>query len=162
MDSKQAAFEKVINQHIRLIYKVAGNYFFDDESRADVAQEIMLQLWRSFDRYDDRFAPSTWIYKVALNTAISFVRKASSRPKLETNIDEDVFEFQSEQNQSSDGDIESIMKSLNKFERAIVLLHLDGLNFEQIGEVLSLSATNVGSRLSRIKKKLNQTVSRSH
>lgn len=162
MDSKQAAFEKVINQHIRLIYKVAGNYFFDDESRADVAQEIMLQLWRSFDRYDDRFAPSTWIYKVALNTAISFVRKASSRPKLETNIDEDVFEFQSEQNQSSDGDIETIMKSLNKFERAIVLLHLDGLNYEQIGEVLSLSATNVGSRLSRIKKKLNQTVSRSH
>ena len=162
MDSKQAAFEKVINQHIRLIYKVAGNYFFDDESRADVAQEIILQLWRSFDRYDDRFAPSTWIYKVALNTAISFVRKASSRPKLETNIDEDVFEFQSEQNQSSDGDIETIMKSLNKFERAIVLLHLDGLNYEQIGEVLSLSATNVGSRLSRIKKKLNQTVSRSH
>lgn len=162
MDSKQAAFEKVINQHVRLIYKVAGNYFFDDESRADVAQEIMLQLWRSFDRYDDRFAPSTWIYKVALNTAISFVRKASSRPKLETNIDENVFEFQSEQNQSSDGDIETIMKSLNKFERAIVLLHLDGLNYEQIGEVLSLSATNVGSRLSRIKKKLNQTVSRSH
>lgn len=152
MDSKQAAFEKVINQHIRLIYKVAGNYFFDDESRADVAQEIMLQLWRSFDRYDDRFAPSTWIYKVALNTAISFVRKASSRPKLETNIDEDVFEFQSEQSQSSDGDIETIMKSLNKFERAIVLLHLDGLNYEQIGEVLSLSATNVGSPCRALRK----------
>ena len=162
MESKQAAFENLINQHIRLIYKVAGNYFFDEESRADVAQEIMLQLWRSYDRYDDRFAPTTWIYKVALNTAISFVRKASSRPKLETNMEQAVFEFQEAAHQSTDQDIETIMQSLNKFERAVVLLHLDGLNYEQIGEALSLSATNVGSRLSRIKKKLNQTVKRSH
>ena len=75
----QAHFTAIVNEHKGLIYKVAGAYCTDAEDRKDLVQEILLQLWRAFPRYDPQFKRSTWMYRIALNTAISFYRKDHRR-----------------------------------------------------------------------------------
>ena len=79
--STQERFVLLLQEHKKIIYKVANAYCGNADYRADLEQEIMAQLWRSFERYDDRYRFSTWMYRVALNVAISFSRSAARRTR---------------------------------------------------------------------------------
>ena len=78
MDKKNDIFLNVIDNHKGIIYKIANSYCREQEVREDLVQEIIIQLWQSFDSYNDQFKYSTWVYRIALNTAISYYRKALS------------------------------------------------------------------------------------
>jgi RNA polymerase sigma factor (sigma-70 family) len=123
-------------------------------------QEIVYQLWRAFPSYRREAAAITWIYRIALNTAISALRKRSRRPahvSLEAVAEVPAPDAPA----TGDGRLELLsraMRSLGAVERALLMCYLDGLTYSQIGDVLGISETNVGARLSRTRAKLQELV----
>jgi RNA polymerase sigma-70 factor (ECF subfamily) len=149
--------------HKGIIYKVANAYCANPENRKDLVQEIILQLWRSFDRYDKRFQHSTWIYRIALNVAISFYRKEFTRKA----ISESVPEFIIEPDVSSGTDpteegirfLHQFISELKELDKALMLLYLEGKSQREIAEIMGITETNTATRISRIKAILKQRFS---
>jgi len=144
-----------------IIYKVSNSYCPDIESRKDLAQEIVIQLWQSMDKYDPQYKFSTWVYRIALNMAISFYRKENTRNSRTTSIDETLidiaFELESKNEQESQLNLlNQFIQQLDKLNKALILLYLDGHNYDEIGNILGISASNVGTKINRIKKKLKR------
>lgn len=126
----------------------------------DLVQEIILQLWLSFDRYDHQFKYSTWIYRIALNTAISFYRKgvverkysAALLPQYE-NIIAGKADYEQNPNLKL---LHQFIQELKEIDKALILLYLEEMSHKEISAVVGISPTNVGTRLSRIKKILQK------
>lgn len=160
MDKNRDIFISILDNHKRIIFKIVNSYCRDTEDRQDLIQEIIVQLWISFDKYDDRFKLSTWIYRIALNTSISFYRKNKARkqstvtvsPILETTLkaddpDTDNRDFKK---------LQGFIQQLKEVDKALILLYLDGLAQKEIAEIIGISPTNVGTKIERIKRKLKQ------
>ncbi len=156
-------FVKLIESNKGIIYKVANSYCQNVDDRKDLIQEIMIQLWRSFERYDDKFKISTWMYRIALNVAISFYRKQSSRNKIiQLGIDEILQIPEVVETKLYDKKINQLYKfisGLNKLNKAIMLLYLEDESYKTIAESLGITETNVATKVSRIKKILKQQFS---
>ncbi|MFK7925279.1 MAG: RNA polymerase sigma factor [Bacteroidia bacterium] len=153
-------FLEVVENHKALIYKVAHAYCKDHEDRKDLIQEVLIQLWRSFERYDAQYKLSTWIYRIALNVAISWYRKTNSRAKLEAPIAEElIYLFKDAEEAEVDENLEllqAFIAQLNKLDRALILLYLEDKSQKEIAEILGLSVSNVSTKVGRIKAKLRQ------
>ena len=151
-------FISVIKTHQKLIYKVCYSYCSNQDHRKDLQQDILLQLWRSFSKFDGRVKMSTWIYRVALNTAISFYRKDQKHDHKTDVFDEQIISISdTEVELEKDENLALLLhfiEQLNEMDKALVLLYLDGNKYSEIGDVLGLSESNVATKLSRIKKKL--------
>lgn len=121
-------------------------------------QEIVIQLWRSRDKYDDSFALSTWIYRIALNVSISAFRK-SSRRQNSASLN-DAIELVAAPGQFSDSDeilqLHRFIGELKELDRALMLLYLDRKSHKDMANILGLTTTNVATKLARIKKTLKQ------
>lgn len=157
MDEKK--FISIINTHKGLIFKVCNSYCTSSE-RKDLEQEILIQLWNSFDLYDGRIKISTWIYKIALNTAISYYRKGIVEKKRNSIVRESVLLF-SAYDHELDENIKLLYKyieKLNSIEKAIVLLYLDNYSYQEISDIIGLSRTNISTKINRIKTKLKKTI----
>jgi len=158
-EEKTAEFEAMLDQYRGLIYKIALNYCASKDDLNDLLQEIAIQLWRSFHKYNPEFKFSTWIYRIALNTSISFLRKTSSREKYIVQSDSVLIEeFADEESKHEQILIRSILRKLEKYPRALLLLHLEGLDYQEISEILNISPSNVSTKISRIKKQLARLV----
>ena len=150
-------FINLINDHRALIFKVCNIYCHETETRRDMFQEVVLQLWRSFPGFKRESSNSTWIYKVALNTAISNFRKETKRvgkssiTALEFEIHDMSFDPD-----SLDNSLQQAINKLNDLEKAIIMLYLDENSYEEMSEILGLSTSNIGVRINRIKKKLTK------
>jgi RNA polymerase sigma-70 factor (ECF subfamily) len=154
-------FETWLRQHGGLILHVARAYTATDEDREDLAQEILLQLWRSLPRFEGRAKESTWIYRVALNTALAWRRADSRRrqrftPLLEV---EDIPADETGRRAQLDNEealkrLYAAIRALPKVDAALVMLHLDGLSYRETAEVLGISESNVGVKLTRARKAL--------
>ena len=156
-NNKEARFESLLSEHKGILYKIARSYSYCREDQLDLIQDITLQLWRSFDSYDPAFKLSTWVYRVAMNTAISFLRSDSLRNKHHITTDVMLIdEPQESGNEELMLEIQRMLQRLNKFDRAMFIMHLDGLDYAAISDVLKISASNVATRLSRIKQQLNK------
>ena len=159
-EAADASFLALLESQKRTLYKVAYLYCRDPEERRDLIQEIAIQLWRAHPTYDGRAALSTWTYRVAVNVAISFRRKEGRRIRdtapLELGLDiaaaDSAFDADSERMR----ELRALIDSLDEMSRALVLLHLEGLDHAEIAEVLGLTATNVSTRLNRIKQTLHR------
>ncbi|HYF30170.1 MAG TPA: sigma-70 family RNA polymerase sigma factor [Chitinophagaceae bacterium] len=154
-------FIELINQNRGLIFKVCNLYCDDEENRKDLFQEVVLQLWRSFSAFRKECATSTWIYRVALNTAISNFRKESKKPsKQPLGLSE--FEIPDIPAGNDDRENKSMLKlaieKLTEIEKAIIMLYLDEKSYEEISEIVGISISNVGVRLNRIKNKLSNLI----
>ena len=153
-------FIEIVNQNRALIYKVCNLYCRDPEQRKDLFQEVVLQLWKSFPGFKKQAGHSTWIYRVALNTAISNFRKSSRQPEgndlssLEFEIP-DMYETTGEEKRSA---LHEAIDKLTEIEKAVIMLYLDEKSYEEISEVIGISISNVGVRLSRIKNKLTKLI----
>ncbi|MDQ2076100.1 RNA polymerase sigma factor [Marinimicrobium sp. ABcell2] len=153
--SKDNEFETVLAEHRALIYKIASGYSRNSDDLEDLTQEIALQLWRSFDRYDPQYRFSTWIYRIALNVSISYLRKKTTYDRRHTNQDQPLLEqAASAPDCSILYELNQILSRLNKFDRALIMLDMDGLSYAEIAEIMSISPSNVGTKLSRIKRRL--------
>lgn len=157
-------FNQVIKAHAQIIYKVTTIYTRNAQDQQDLYQEVVLQLWRSFAKFRGEAKISTWVYRVALNTAISGLRKKKKLLNV-VSIDQAVFA----QTESVDPIFEERLRmlyqsidGLSSLEKGLILLFLEDRNYEEIAEIIGISVSNVGTRLSRIRQKLKTKVKAAH
>jgi len=161
----QDRFLSLLDEHRKILYKIAASYCRSSADREDLAQEMVVQLWRSFASYDDRCRFSTWMYRVALNVAISYQRREVRRSRHTVPAAESILEIAAEETDSTAlGDdlrrLRQLVEQLGPLDRALVLLYLDGNRYDAIAEVLGISETNVGTKLGRIKQRLRRDLLR--
>ena len=157
----QERFQTLVDEHKKILYKVCNSYCRDRGARDDLAQEIIIQLWRSFDRFDERYRFSTWMYRIALNVAISFYRRENTRTRYLISDEEHLLEAIDEKENQPD-DIRLLyefIEGLDPLNKALVLLYLDGNNYQEIANVLGISETNAATKINRLKNKLKQELS---
>jgi len=147
----------------RALYKVASSWCRDPQDRADLLQEMVVQLWRSFERYDERMPFPTWAYRIALNVAISFRRREMRRQRDLVPLEEFGLDVADADRALADAssDVRRLLEriaTLDELSRALVLLHLEGHRHAEIGEVLGISEGNVATRLGRIKERLRRSM----
>jgi len=158
MTIKEKQYIAMINLNQSMIYKVASLYTKNKEDREDLRQEIALQLWKSFDSFKDKSQRSTWLYKVAMNTAIQFLKKEKRSIKKRTLGDAEMFISDREFDNSEDAiqELHKSIQNLNTLEKGIILLYLEEKNHKEIAEIVGISVSNVGTKIQRIKKKLKK------
>ncbi|MEO8447553.1 MAG: RNA polymerase sigma factor [bacterium] len=161
MNRDSQTFLNVIESNKGIIYKVANSYCKDDDNRKDLIQEIIIQLWLSFTKYDEKFKLSTWMYRIALNVSISFYRKEHTRSRINEPFPDDILYFNDEPSDRSETETDVVLlnkfiKELKEIDRAIIILHLEGNSQQETADILGFTATNVSTRISRIKQQLKQ------
>lgn len=154
MTARQQEFETLLAQHVGIVYRIVRTYSRNSDDQQDLAQEIKLQLWNSFSKWDRSRTFSTWIYRIALNTAISWLRKHSLRNRLSTPLDEQT--TAAAPANDARFELDEIISRLDPMNQALLLLYLEELPHEEIGEVLGISAANVATRISRLKQQLHE------
>ncbi|MCG2612686.1 sigma-70 family RNA polymerase sigma factor [Terrimonas sp. NA20] len=159
---KKTRFTKLITQNEGLIIKVASLYTNSQQDQEDLFQEIVFQLWKSFDSFNDQSKISTWMYRVAMNTAIynlkSIKKKVNTIP-----IETSAYHLPDEKDKSAEQRIRVLYDSLqilNLLDKGIILLYLEGKNHQEIAEITGISPSNVGTRIGRIKEKLKQQITK--
>jgi RNA polymerase sigma-70 factor (ECF subfamily) len=158
--NKEDKFLSVIESHKGILYKVANNYCKNREDRKDLIQEIIYQLWKGFDNYNPQFQYSTWIYRISLNVAISFYRKQRTITQNKVDIDgsllvvsDILFNPEMEDNLNL---LQQFIYELKEMDKAIMLLYLEQKSHKEIAEIIGISESNVGTKVSRIKMLLTQ------
>lgn len=146
-------FIKMIQQNEGVIYKVASFYADKEHPIGDLYQEVVLNLWKAFPSFRGESKYSTWIYRIALNTCVSFYRRSK---KNVTYVDISFDVPETVENNEQLQELYRLINRLGKIERALVLLYLDDKSYKEIGEITGLTVTNVATKLSRIKDKLKQ------
>lgn len=158
-DEQQKQFEKVIEQHKGILYKVARTYCQNENDRPDLIQEILIQLWVSFHRYNDRYKITTWIYRISLNVAISFYRKNSGKISENLPLDENLPLAEGDDKREDDQPLhllEKFINELKEIDRALMFLYLEEKNYREISEILGISESNASTKVGRIKDSLKQ------
>ncbi len=148
----QSAYMTLIKENSGIIHKVIRLYIDNAEDQKDLYQEILLQAWHSFTRFDGRSKFSTWLYKVSLNTVLTFRRKNDRLPT----DDLEKAAYTTAQGEKND-DTELLLmaiKEMGETDRAIVSLHLDGYENEEIADITGLTKNHVAVKLHRIKQQL--------
>ena len=160
MDKKDN-FITAINENQGLIFKAASIYTNNNEDKNDLSQEIIYQLWKSFDTFQQKSSLSTWIYRVALNVAIYHLKTSKRKIKIEP-LDKQFLNFHEPNNNNEIEEKWQLFKqhidTLNLLDKGIVLLYLENKSHEEIGQIIGISTSNVGTKLSRIKEKLKQQI----
>ncbi|HEY4108469.1 sigma-70 family RNA polymerase sigma factor [Puia sp.] len=141
-----------------ILYKISASYCRNAGDREDLMQEMLYQLWRSGPRFDENQKFSTWMYRIALNVAISFYRKANrsgvtvaldAEAHFADNNGDEVLEQRMEV-------LQRFIQSLNELDKALMILYLEERPYLEIADILGISETNVATKLSRIKGRLKQ------
>ena len=158
MTQKEKEFSQLINDNQGLIIKISRMYTNTLEDEQDLFQEIVLQLWRSYDSFKGQSKISTWMYRVALNTAITLFRKKTKSPKTDELLD---FHYQhsedfDDEKQHQISTLYKVIKMLPNVERAIVMMYLDDLPYRDISENLGISEVNARVKMNRLKKVLKK------
>jgi RNA polymerase sigma-70 factor (ECF subfamily) len=151
-------FLDLLDTHKGIVYKIARAYARTTEDREDLTQEITLQLWRTLDRYDGRTQWSTWIYRVALNTAISYHRRRQTRQRQAAEW-ATLFRYEAEEAPGADprlAQLQAFIQELKPLDKALILLYLDGKSQREMAEIMGLTPTNVSTKVGRIKQRLKQ------
>lgn len=156
-------FVQLISQHQGIIHKVCAMYEDLEENRRDLFQEIVLQLWKAYPRFRGESKVTTWMYRVALNIAISHFRKRS-RKVPNDRFSDSLLQIADEQ---YDYDYEEKVKvlreaiqSLNKVEKAIMMLYLEDKSYEEIAETVGITQNYVRVKMNRIKEKLKKNLAK--
>lgn len=155
MDKKEN-FTTAIKDNEGFIYKIASVYTNNRDDKNDLIQEILFQLWKSFDSYKQKSNVSTWIYRVALNVALYQLRLSKKRVAT-TSIEVGILNNQEEENKDSDEKwkiFKQHIDDLNPLDKGIIMLYFDNKSYDEIAEIIGISKTNVGTKLLRIKEKL--------
>ncbi|MBS1917865.1 MAG: sigma-70 family RNA polymerase sigma factor [Bacteroidetes bacterium] len=153
-------FFKLIDEHKAIIYKICNSYCNNKGDREDLAQEIIYQLWKSADRFKEEYKFSTWMYRVALNVAISFYRKEKRSKEIisfpEHAIDVEDSSHTTKTTEENINLLQHFINELNELDRALMLLYLDEKSYHEIADILGITETNVATKISRVKEKLKQ------
>lgn len=152
-------FTAAIKENEGILFRIASVYTNSIEDKNDLIQEIIYQLWKSYDGFQERSQFSTWIYRVALNVALYQLKM--SRKRVMTVPIEIIHDYQpTENNQTEDQwqQFKKLIENLNLLDKAIVMLYLESKSYYEIAEIIGISSSNVGTKLSRIKEKLKTQI----
>ena len=162
LEKQETIFKEWLGKYKQLIFKVVRGYSVNGKDDDDLFQEILLGLWLSIPRYEEKAKETTWIYRVALNTALTWQRDKTRKKKrdkkiissLERIADTTEDNFHRQQTEKVIEQVYEAIHELGKVDASIILMWLDALSYEQMAEVLGISKTNVGVKLNRAKKQL--------
>lgn len=161
MSKKEEEYLKLMEDNRNRIYRIASIYCNNRQDIKDLSQEIAYQVWKSFDSFRAESEMSTWLYRIALNTAIQFLKREKRHLKP---LSYQLYEFDTcsdEKSENKDLEIKQLMhaiQGLKELDKAIILLYLEEKSHSEIASILNLSITNVSTRIQRIKKKLKTTI----
>lgn len=162
MDSteKSGRFLSVMEANKGIIYKVANSYCKDSEDRKDLVQEIIVQLWKSFDDYNDQYKYTTWVYRIALNVAISFYRKETRRKEIANPLNDSVLNYADAslptEKEKDLTILQQFIAELKELDKAVMLLYLEEKSYKEIAEIIGITETYVATKIGRIKNVLKQ------
>jgi RNA polymerase sigma-70 factor (ECF subfamily) len=157
---KKEIFIAAIKEKEKFIYKIASLYTNNSDDKKDLVQEILYQLWKSFDTFNQKSSFSTWVYRVALNVAI-YQLKISKKRIVTVPIDEQVSKHPVNDNTENEEKwllFKQQIDKLNLLDKGIVMLYLENKTYDEIGEIIGLKTSNVGTKISRIKEKMKQQI----
>lgn len=157
-EAKRRECDALLHTHRKIVFKVAAVYARGVEDRRDLAQEIALQVWRSFGSYDPSRSFSTWMYRVALNVGLSHARRQRERPE---SLDASLIDSLGGGTPIEEPDerllqLSRAIEGLAPLDRALILLYLDELPHAEIAAVLGMSESNTGTRIARLKQRLRR------
>lgn len=161
LNHQKRNFIRIVDDHQSIIKSLCRAYYSTDDDRKDVFQDIVLQLWKSFESFRGESNISTWIYSVSLNTILSKVRNEKKKIITES-ITCTELKFS---NAMADDDAELlniVLQYLTGLDKAIVILYLEGYKNKEIAEILHLTPTNISTRLNRVKAALKAKFNRQH
>lgn len=150
-------FLSVIREYERVIYKVCYLYTTKNATLNDLYQDVILNLWKAFPKFRQECKISTWIYRIALNTCISFIRKEKKVPEIVTLTQE--ADWMTEDRDPLTEMLRQLywmINHLGQLDKSIILLYLEEKSYEEMAEITGLTVTNVATKLSRIKDKLKK------
>lgn len=158
-DDREGLFHAWVGQHLALMARVARSYADTEDDCQELIQEILLQVWLSIPRFERKAKPSTWIYRVALNTALAWQRRDQRQRRrrfrpLVWAMDVATSETEQAHQRERIERLYNAIRRLPKADAALVLLYLDDLSYREIAEILGISEVNVGVKLNRVKKAL--------
>jgi RNA polymerase sigma-70 factor (ECF subfamily) len=147
----------LIEKNQGIIHKISGMYCNGKTCREDLFQETLLQLWRAFPSYDRNRKFTTWMYRIAINTAISQFREEKSNiVEFRSEVPERIYENRNFEENEHVKVLNQAIRRLNKAEKAIIILYMDDHTYEDISEIVGISTSHVGVKINRIKKKLQK------
>lgn len=155
-------FQALLEANKGIVHKVSNAYCRLPEDRRDLAQEICLQLWTAYPKYDNARSFTTWMYRIALNVAISFARHNGLRERHSAPLDGPLGETITASMDSSGDQVRSLMEFIDKMDelnRAIMLLYLEDRSYQEIADIMGLTETNVATKISRLKQRIRDELS---
>ena len=156
MENVEQEFLSVIREYERVIYKVCYLYTTPNATLNDLYQEVVLNIWKAFPKFRRECKISTWIYRIALNTCISFIRIEKNIPEFVTLTQEADRSEEDDETQAMLQQLYRMINRLGQLEKSIILLYLEEKSYEDISEITGLTVTNVATKLNRIKDKLKK------
>jgi RNA polymerase sigma factor (sigma-70 family) len=158
----QTAFVDRLNRHRGILIKVANAYCRDPAGYEDLIAEIVAQLWRAYGRFDERAAFSTWMYRIAVNVAISLRRSQMRTAKNVEPAEPAILEMLPSPPEAQSDDalalVREFIERLDELNRALMLLYLDDCSYAEIAAILGISETNVATKIGRIKQRLKRDI----
>ena len=158
-DATRLQFTELLDQHRRMVFKVANTYARAAE-REDLAQEIAAQLWRAFPDFDPSRPFSTWLYRIALNVGISHLRVHAARERRTVPLEVEMHEAADSSHEPDADDASRLLAKfiaqLDALNRALLLLYLDDCGYREIADILGISETNVSTKISRLKERVRR------
>ena len=155
----EKSYLQKIEEHKGIIWKVVNLYTDDLEDKRDLYQEIVYQSWSAYVRFNGDSKFSTWLYRISLNVALTFLKKQKNRTHFKVNNFQFISVEPEELSERADYLYRAI-KQLTEIDRSIIMLHLDGFDNTEISEMMGLSKTNTNVKLHRIKQQLTRLLNR--
>ena len=156
MENAEQEFVSVVREYERVIYKVCYLYTTPNATLNDLYQEVVLNLWKAFPKFRRECKISTWIYRIALNTCISFIRKEKNIPEIVTLTQEADRTEETDETQAMLRQLYRMINRLGQLEKSIILLYLEEKSYEEIAEITGCNAEAIRSNLSRARKKVRE------
>ena len=150
--SSENEFVRLIQQHSGIIYKIINLYVDDEEDKRDLHQEILLQAWKSYERFKGNSSFATWLYKVSLNTVLTFNKKVKKYSELQVNDTVTVENTTDKKEQSAL--LYYLVRQLNEVDRMIMTLHLEGYKNLEIADITGLKVNHINVKLHRLKNQI--------
>lgn len=160
-EPSEKVFLQELNQNLRIVHKVANIYFLNSDEREDVIQEMIFNLWKGYSGFQGNAKFTTWMYKVCLNTAITWLKNI--KKNTHESISDHHFQMSDVQEEQLEESFQHLYKAIEKLSiinKAIILLYLEDQSYDEIAKITGLTKSNVSVRLVRIKKELEKEISK--
>ncbi len=162
---KEKQFLELLNKHKGILYKISRMYEDNEEDQEELRQEIVYHLWSSYGDFQGKSSFSTWMYRVALNTALTQFKKGSKKAKFEVSLNEEAYQLKQEPSNYEEKENQlhhfyKAVQELNKVEKALIFLYLEGMSHREIALQLGITEGNARVKLNRIKDKLQEIIIR--